>query len=175
MESSWPCTAARDNPSRSADRGCGSSMLTAEEEQALCRRWRDRYDLSAVRLLIRRHARLVVKIADGYRGYGLCPDDLICAGQMGLMRAVCRFDPDRGMRFATYAASWVHAAIRDSVLRKLSSAEVDPMAARERLSFDLRPTRRGVQTGHDAASSAAHLGVSAGPIEVPGREAVGMH
>src|SRR5262245_34080959 len=82
-------------------------ILSSEDEQALAGRGRERHDVAAGHKLVASHLRLVVKIAKGYRGYGLPLDDLIGEGHVGLMRALCRFDPARGARFATYAIWWV--------------------------------------------------------------------
>lgn len=91
-------------------------LLSTDTEAALCRRWRDHHDISAAHRLAATHLRLVVKIAGGYRGYGLPLDDLAGEGHLGLMRAICRFDPDRGVPFAGYATSWIRSAIQEYVL-----------------------------------------------------------
>jgi RNA polymerase sigma-32 factor len=95
-------------------------MLSAEEEFALACRWRDHQDASAAHRLVTSHLRLVAKIAIGYRGYGLPLGDLIGEGNVGMMQAVKRFDPDRGFRLATYAIWWIRAAIQEYVLHSWS-------------------------------------------------------
>jgi RNA polymerase sigma-32 factor len=111
MGSGRPATASGDSISRYIREIRTYPMQSAEEERELCRRWRDHQDISAVQQLVSSHQRLIVEIASGYRGYGLS-EDLIGEGYVGLMRAVCRFDPDHGERFETYAVWWVRAAIQ---------------------------------------------------------------
>jgi RNA polymerase sigma-32 factor len=91
--------------------------LSLETERELCLRWRDHHDIFAARQLAGSHLRLVVKTARTYAGYGLPQDDLIGEGHMGLMRALCRFDPSRGVRFASWAVWWVRAAILEYIMR----------------------------------------------------------
>ena len=95
-------------------------LLSAETEHSLCRRWIDHHDIAAADQLVRSHLHLVVEIAMGYRGRGLPTEHLIGEGHVGLMRAVCRFDPDCGTRFATYAVWWVGAAIQQYIQHKES-------------------------------------------------------
>ena len=98
-------------------------MLTPEEELALSRRWRDHEDMDAAHKLVTSHLRLVAKIAMGYRGYGLPVGELISEGNVGMMQAVKRFDPDRGFRLATYAMWWIRAAIQEYILHSLVAGE----------------------------------------------------
>jgi RNA polymerase sigma-32 factor len=95
-------------------------VLSAEEEQALACRWRDDQDVDATHKLVTSHLRLVAKIAIGYRRYGLPLGDLISEGNLGMMQAVKRFDPDRGFRLSTYAMWWIRAAIQDYILHSWS-------------------------------------------------------
>ena len=92
-------------------------MLDAEEEYMLAKNWKDRGNLKAAHKLVTSHLRLVAKIAMGYRGYGLPVNELISEGNIGLMQAVKKFDPDKGFRLATYAMWWIKAAIQEYVLR----------------------------------------------------------
>jgi len=103
-------------------------LLSADTEQSLCRRWIDHHDIAAAHQLAGSHLHLVVKIAMGYRGYGLPIEELIGEGHVGLMRAVCRFDPGRGARFATYAAWWVRAAIQQHILHNWSLVKMGTTA-----------------------------------------------
>jgi RNA polymerase sigma-32 factor len=89
--------------------------LNAEAEQALCHRWRAHHDIDAAHQLVSSHMRLVVKLANCYHGYGIPLEDLIGEGYIGMMRAVCRFGPDRGIRFASYARWWIRAAIQNYI------------------------------------------------------------
>lgn len=110
-------------------RGVGKfPLLSAETEHSLCRRWIDHHDIAAAYQLVSSHLRLVVKIAMGYRGHGLPIEELIGYGHVGLMHAVCRFDPDCGTRFATYAVWWVRAAIQQHILHNRSLVKIGPGA-----------------------------------------------
>jgi RNA polymerase sigma-32 factor len=113
-------------------------ILSAEEELKLARRWSDRHDLEAVDKLVTSHLRLVVKIALGYRGYGLPALELIGEGNVGMMWAVKRFDPDRGCRLAAYAMWWIRAAIQDYVLRSWSLVRIGTTSSQKKLFFNLR-------------------------------------
>jgi RNA polymerase sigma-32 factor len=113
-------------------------MLSFEEEMELGRRWRDRHDVGAAHKLVTSHLRLVAKIAMGYRRYGLPISELIGEGNVGMMKAVERFDPDRGFRLATYAVWWIRAAIQEYVLRSWSLVKMGTTAAQKKLFFNLR-------------------------------------
>ena len=107
-------------------------MLSFEEEQALACRWRDQQDVDAAHKLVTSHLRLVAKIAMGYRGYGLPVGELISEGNIGMMQAVKRFDPDRGFRLATYAMWWIRAAIQEYILRSSSLVKIGHHRRRRR-------------------------------------------
>ena len=113
-------------------------MLEQREEVALAKRWREHDDTEAAHKLVTSHLRLVAKIARGYRGYGLPLADLISEGNVGLMRAVKGFDPERGFRLATYAMWWIRAAITEYVLRSWSIVKIGTVAAQKKLFFGLR-------------------------------------
>jgi RNA polymerase sigma-32 factor len=114
------------------------SLLSVEEEVALARRWRDHHDVEAVNCLVTAHLGLVVKIARGYRGYGLPLAELISEGNIGMMQAAMRFDAERGFRLATYAMWWIRAAVQEYVLRSSSMVRLGSTAAQKRLFFNLR-------------------------------------
>jgi RNA polymerase sigma-32 factor len=116
----------------------GMPLLTAEEESDLAHLWRDNRDSAAAEKLVTSHLRLVTRIAAGYRGYGLPYSDLISEGNVGMMRAVQRFDPDRGFRLATYAMWWIRAAIQEYVLHSSSLVKMGTTAAQKKLFFNLR-------------------------------------
>lgn len=118
------------------------SMMTPEEESALAYRVRDHGDKAAEDRLINSHLRLVARIASGYRGYGLPLADLISEGNLGLVQAVRRFDPEKGFRLATYAMWWIKAAIQDYILRSWSLVKVGTTAAQKKLFFNLRRVKR---------------------------------
>ena len=113
-------------------------MLEREEEFMLAKRWREHDDTEAAHQLVTSHLRLVAKIARSYQGYGLPLADLISEGNVGLMRAVKGFDPDRGFRLATYAMWWIRAAITEYVLRSWSMVKIGTVAAQKKLFFGLR-------------------------------------
>jgi RNA polymerase sigma-32 factor len=125
-------------------------MLSAEEEQELGRRWRDKQDAAAANRLVTSHLRLVAKIAHGHRGYGLPLGELISEGNIGLMQAVKRFDPDQGFRFATYAMWWIRAAMQEYALHSTSLVKMGTTAAQKRLFFNLRRVKSRMQITDDA-------------------------
>jgi len=113
-------------------------MLSPEREQELARAWRDHEDREALKQLVGSHLRLVVKIARGFTGYGLPLADLVAEGNVGLMQAAEKFDPDRGFRFATYAMWWIRAAIQEYILHSWSLVKMGTTAAQKKLFFNLR-------------------------------------
>jgi RNA polymerase sigma-32 factor len=113
-------------------------MLEPDEEFMLARRWRERSDRDAEHRLVTSHLRLVAKIAAGYRGYGLPAAEIVSEGNLGLMKAVKRFDPEKGFRLATYAMWWIRASIQEYVLRSWSLVKMGTTANQKRLFFNLR-------------------------------------
>ncbi len=113
-------------------------ILKIEEEYTLAKSWKEKNDLNAAHKLVTSHLRLVAKIAMGYRGYGLPVADLISEGNVGLMQAVKRFDPDKGFRLATYAIWWIRAAIQEYILHSWSLVKIGTTAAQKKLFFNLR-------------------------------------
>ncbi len=113
-------------------------MLEPEEEYMLAKRWQDHEDSVAAHKMVTSHLRLVAKIAMGYRGYGLPLADLIAEGNVGMMQAVKRFDPERGFRLATYAMWWIRAAIQEYILHSWSLVKIGTTAAQKKLFFNLR-------------------------------------
>jgi len=113
-------------------------MLEVEQEANLARRWRDKKDAAAMELMVTSHLRLVAKIAMGYRGYGLPVADLIAEGNVGMMQAVNKFDPERGFRLATYAMWWIRASIQEYILHSWSLVKMGTTAAQKKLFFNLR-------------------------------------
>jgi RNA polymerase sigma-32 factor len=142
-------------------------MLGAQEELELSRRWRKDQDDNAAKQLVASHLRLVAKIAFRYRGYGLPLSDLISEGNVGMMHAVRRFDPEFGFRLASYARWWVRAAIQAYILHSWSLVKIATTAAQKRLFFNLRRLESSMQIIHDGdllpeqvARVASVLGVS---------------
>jgi len=113
-------------------------ILEIEEEYTLAKMWKSKKDLNAAHKLVTSHLRLVAKIAMGYKGYGLPVADLISEGNIGLMQAVKRFDPDKGFRLATYAMWWIRAAIQEYILHSWSLVKIGTTAAQKKLFFNLR-------------------------------------
>ena len=113
-------------------------ILQLEEEFTLAKSWKEKKDLNAAHKLVTAHLRLVAKIAMGYRGYGLPVADLISEGNIGLMQAVKRFDPDKGFRLATYAIWWIRASIQEYILHSWSLVKIGTTAAQKKLFFNLR-------------------------------------
>ncbi|BDD91430.1 RNA polymerase sigma factor RpoH [Pandoraea sp. XJJ-1] len=120
-------------------------LLTAEEEQSLAKRLRENDDLEAARQLVLSHLRLVVSIARNYLGYGLPHADLIQEGNIGLMKAVKRFDPTQGVRLVSYAMHWIKAEIHEYVLRNWRTVKVATTKAQRKLFFNLRSQKQGLQ------------------------------
>lgn len=113
-------------------------ILNPEEEYMLARRWREHGDMEAAHKLVTSHLRLVARIAVGFRGYGLPVSDLVSEGTIGLMKAVKKFEPERGFRLSTYAMWWIKAAITEYILRSWSMVKLGTMAAQKKLFFSLR-------------------------------------
>src|SRR5919106_1725982 len=116
-------------------------MLQPEEEFMLAKRWREHGDREAAHKLVTSHLRLVAKIAMGYRGYGLPVGEVISEGNVGLMQAVKRFEPDKGFRLATYAMWWIRAAIQEYILRSWSLVKMGTTANQKKLFFNLRKAK----------------------------------
>ncbi|WP_374573417.1 RNA polymerase sigma factor RpoH [Phenylobacterium sp.] len=116
-------------------------MLAKDEEFMLAKRWQEHEDPEAARQLVTSHLRLVAKIAMGYRGYGLPIGEVISEGNVGLMQAVKKFDPDRGFRLATYAMWWIRASIQEYILRSWSLVKMGTTAAQKKLFFNLRKAK----------------------------------
>jgi RNA polymerase sigma-32 factor len=150
-------------------------MLTAEEELALSKRWRDKEDLEAAHKLVTSHLRLVAKIAMGYRGYGLPVGELISEGNVGMMQAVKRFDPDRGFRLATYAMWWIRAAIQEYILHSWSLVKMGTTAAQKKLFFNLRRLKGQMQAIDDGDLQPEQVTKIATTLGVPEQDVVSMN
>ncbi len=150
-------------------------MLTAEEELALSKRWRDSEDMDAAHKLVTSHLRLVAKIAMGYRGYGLPLGELISEGNVGMMQAVKRFDPDRGFRLATYAMWWIRAAIQEYILHSWSLVKMGTTAAQKKLFFNLRRLKGQMQAIDDGDLHPEQVAKIARVLAVPEQDVVNMN
>src|SRR5690242_16005673 len=136
-------------------------VLTAEDEQALARRFRDGEDLDAARELVHSHLRFVVHVARGYNGYGLQLGDLIQEGNIGLMKAVKRFDPDQGVRLVSFAVHWIRAEMHEFILRNWRIVKVATTKAQRKLFFNLRKSKKrlGWLNAEEVRAVAKDLGV----------------
>jgi len=144
-------------------------ILTLDEEQRLARRFRDANDLEAARQLVLSHLRLVVALARGYLGYGLPHADLIQEGNIGLMKAVKRFDPDRGVRLVSFAIHWIKAEMHEYILRNWRLVKVATTKAQRKLFFNLRSMKKDL-----APLSVADVARVAGELNVKPEEVVEM-
>jgi RNA polymerase sigma-32 factor len=150
-------------------------MLSPEEELELSRAWRDRKDMDAAHKLVTSHLRLVAKIAMGYRGYGLPVGELISEGNVGMMQAVKRFDPDRGFRLATYAMWWIRAAIQEYILHSWSLVKMGTTAAQKKLFFNLRRLKGQMQAIEDGDLQPEQVSKIAHTLGVPEQDVISMN
>lgn len=150
-------------------------ILTPQEEVDLARRWRDKEDDSAAHKLVTSHLRLVAKIAMGYRGYGLPLNELISEGNIGMMQAVKRFDPDRGFRLATYAMWWIRAAMQEYILHSWSLVKMGTTASQKKLFFNLRRLKGQMQAIDDGDLKPEQVDKIATTLGVPGQDVVSMN
>ena len=150
-------------------------MLSPEEELALSRRWREHEDLEAAHKLVTSHLRLVAKIAMGYRGYGLPVGELISEGNVGMMQAVKRFDPDRGFRLATYAMWWIRAAIQEYILHSWSLVKMGTTAAQKKLFFNLRRLKGQMQAIEEGDLKPEQVEKIATVLGVPEQDVINMN
>ena len=135
-------------------------ILTAEEEYMLAKRFKEHGDTDAAHKLVTSHLRLVAKIAMGYRGYGLPVTDLISEGNVGIMQAVKKFDPEKGFRLATYAMWWIRAQIQEYVLHSWSLVKIGTTAAQKKLFFNLRKLKnqlRSIDSGDLSPENAREI------------------
>jgi RNA polymerase sigma-32 factor len=150
-------------------------MLEPEEEYVLAVRWRERGDSAAAQQLVASHLRLVAKVAMGYRWYGVPIEDLISEGSIGLVRAVNRFDPGRGVRLSTYARWWIRASIHDYILRSWSLVKMGTTAHQKRLFFNLGREKSRISALQDGDLYADQVAAIANGLGVAEREVVEMN
>jgi RNA polymerase sigma-32 factor len=150
-------------------------MLQADEEYMLAKRWREHEDPDAAHRLVTSHLRLVAKIAMGYRGYGLPLSELISEGNVGMMQAVKRFDPDRGFRLATYAMWWIRASIQEYILHSWSLVKIGTTAAQKKLFFNLRRLKGQIQAIEEGDLTPEHVAKIAKELDVPESDVVSMN
>ena len=150
-------------------------MLAPDEEHALAKRWRRHGDVAAAHILVTSHLRLVAKIAMGYRGYGLPVGELISEGNMGMMQAVKRFDPDRGFRLATYAIWWIRASIQEYILHSWSLVKMGTTAAQKKLFFNLRKLKGRLHAFEEGDLAPETVSEIARRLGVPEADVVSMN
>ncbi len=153
----------------------GYPMLEVVDEIALAEQYRDSQDAAALEKLVSSHLRLVVKIAMGYRGYGLPVGDLIAEGNIGMMQAVRRFDPDRGFRLATYAMWWIRAAIQEHILRSWSLVKIGTTASQKKLFFNIRRLKSQLKAIEDGDLRPEHVSEISVRLKVPERDVISMN
>ncbi|MFC3053086.1 RNA polymerase sigma factor RpoH [Kordiimonas pumila] len=150
-------------------------MLEANQEYMLAKAWAEHEDSEAARQLVTSHLRLVAKIAMGYRGYGLPVADLISEGNVGMMQAVKRFDPEKGFRLATYAMWWIRAAIQEYILRSWSLVKIGTTAAQKKLFFNLRRIKGQIEAIEEGDMSPENVTTIAEKLAVPEEDVVNMN
>ena len=150
-------------------------MLEANEEYMLAKRWAEREEVDAAHKLVTSHLRLVAKIAMGYRGYGLPLSELISEGNVGMMQAVKRFDPERGFRLATYAMWWIRAAIQEYILHSWSLVKMGTTAAQKKLFFNLRKLKGQMQAIEEGDLKPEQVKRIAEQLDVPEQDVVSMN
>ena len=150
-------------------------MLDAEEEYMLAKNWKERGNLQSAHKLVTSHLRLVAKIAMGYRGYGLPVNELISEGNIGLMQAVKKFDPDKGFRLATYAMWWIKAAIQEYVLRSWSLVKMGTTTAQKKLFFNLKKIKNQIAPNQDGDLKDDQVKEISKRLDVDSTEVVNMN
>jgi len=149
-------------------------LLESDEEFMLAKRWQEHQDPKAAEKLVASHLRLVAKIAGGYRGYGLPVIDLIAEGNVGLMQALRKFDPDKGFRFSTYAMWWVRANIQEYILHSWSLVKIGTTAAQKKLFFNLRRMKGEMQELNEPIISAQTIKKIAEDLKVSEHDVIEM-
>lgn len=150
-------------------------MLGPQEEYMLAKRYRESEDQNAAHRLVTSHLRLVAKIAMGYRGYGLPLGEMISEGNVGMMQAVRRFDPDRGFRLATYAMWWIRASIQEYILHSWSLVKMGTTAAQKKLFFNLRRLKGQMQAIEEGDLSPENVAKIAQELDVPEVDVINMN
>ncbi len=150
-------------------------MLEPEQEYMLAKRWREHEDADAAHKLVTSHLRLVAKIAMGYRGYGLPVNEIVSEGNVGLMQAVKRFEPDKGFRLATYAMWWIKASIQEYILRSWSLVKIGTTAAQKKLFFNLRKAKNSIKAIEEGDLRPENVKLIATKLGVTEEEVISMN
>lgn len=170
-----PVLTAEGNLSRYLQEIRKFPMLEPEREFMLAKRWQEHEDLEAVHTLVTSHLRLVAKIAMGYRGYGLPVAELISEGNVGMMQAVKKFDPDRGFRLATYAMWWIRASIQEYILHSWSLVKMGTTASQKKLFFNLRKIKGQLKAFEEGDLHPETVSTIATKLKVPEADVVSMN
>jgi len=173
--SMFPAISPDGNLSRYLDQIRAFPMLEPNEEYMLAKAWKEKGDVAAAHQLVTSHLRLVAKIAMGYRGYGLPVADLISEGNLGMMHAVKKFEPEKGFRLATYAMWWIKAAIQEYILRSWSLVKIGTTAGQKKLFFNLRRIKGQIQAIDDGDLKPEQVTQIATQLNVTEDEVVSMN
>jgi RNA polymerase sigma-32 factor len=150
-------------------------MLAAEEEYMLAKNWRENGNVKAAEKLVTSHLRLVAKIAMGYKGYGLPVNEMISEGNVGLMQAVKKFEPEKGFRLATYAMWWIRASIQEYVLRSWSLVKIGTTTAQKKLFFNLKKIKNQIAPRSEGDLRPEHVNEIASKLDVSKNEVISMN
>ena len=150
-------------------------MLSSEEEYMLAKSWRDRGDLKSAQKLVTSHLRLVAKIAMGYRGYGLPVSELVSEGNIGLMQAVKKFEPEKGFRLATYAMWWIKASMQEYILRSWSLVKIGTTTAQKKLFFNLKKLKNQLSASNTGDLNPEHVNEISKRLNVKKEEVISMN
>tara|TARA_B100001250_G_scaffold212232_1_gene182069 strand:+ start:10205 stop:11098 length:894 start_codon:yes stop_codon:yes gene_type:complete len=150
-------------------------MLDAEEEYMLAKNWRNNGNIKAAEKLVTSHLRLVAKIAMGYKGYGLPVNEMISEGNIGLMQAVKKFEPEKGFRLATYAMWWIKASIQEYILRSWSLVKIGTTTAQKKLFFNLKKLKNQIAPRSEGDLRDEHVSEIADKLNVSKEEVVSMN
>ena len=173
--SSLPSVAASGGLARYLEEIRRFPMLEPQQEYMLAKRWQEHEDAAAAQKLVTSHLRLVARIAMGYRGYGLPIGEVISEGNVGLMQAVKRFDPDKGFRLATYAMWWIRAAIQEYILRSWSLVKMGTTASQKKLFFNLRKAKSQLQALEEGDLRPDQVKLIATNLGVPEEDVISMN
>jgi RNA polymerase sigma-32 factor len=173
--SSLPSVAASGGLARYLEEIRRFPMLEPQQEYMLAKRWQEHEDAAAAQKLVTSHLRLVARIAMGYRGYGLPIGEVISEGNVGLMQAVKRFDPDKGFRLATYAMWWIRAAIQEYILRSWSLVKMGTTASQKKLFFNLRKAKSQLQALEEGDLRPDQVAQIATNLGVPEEDVISMN
>ncbi len=175
MAAALPILAGENGLTRYLDEIRRFPMLQPDEEYVLAKRWREHSDSHAAHRLVTSHLRLVAKIAMGYRGYGLPIGEVISEGNIGLMQAVKRFEPDKGFRLATYAMWWIRASIQEYILRSWSLVKLGTTANQKKLFFNLRKAKSQISAFEEGDLKPENVAAIATKLGVSQQEVVEMN